>query len=68
MALGCRPFSREELTQAVHDNLRHLRVDVLDVVNLRSMFDPHHPVEGSLEAPLTVLADLQRRAWYVTSV
>ena len=54
-------FSREELTQAVHDNLRNLRVDVLDVVNLRSMFDPHHPVEGSLEAPLTVLADLQRQ-------
>ena len=54
-------FSREELTQAVHDNLRNLRVDVLDVVNLRSMFDPHHPVEGSLDAPLTVLADLQRQ-------
>jgi pyridoxine 4-dehydrogenase len=54
-------FSREELTQAVHDNLRNLGVDVLDVVNLRSMLDPHHPVEGSLEAPLTVLADLQRQ-------
>jgi aryl-alcohol dehydrogenase-like predicted oxidoreductase len=53
-------FSREELTQAVHDNLRNLRLDVLDVVNLRSMFDVHHPAEGSLEAPLTVLADLQR--------
>jgi pyridoxine 4-dehydrogenase len=53
-------FSREELTQAVHDNLRHLGVDVLDVVNLRAMFD-HHPTEGSLEAPLNVLADLQRR-------
>ena len=54
-------FSREELTQAVHDNLRNLGLDVLDVVNLRSMFDLHHPVEGSLEAPLTVLADLQRQ-------
>src|ERR1700719_3282702 len=54
-------FSREELTQAVHDNLRNLGVDVLDVVNLRSMFNPHHPAEGSLEAPLTVLADLQRQ-------
>src|SRR4249919_1437153 len=54
-------LSREELTQAVHDNLRNLGVDVLDVVNLRSMLDPHHPVEGSLEAPLTVLADLQRQ-------
>ena len=54
-------FSREELTQAVHDNLRNLGLDVLDVVNLRSMLNPHHPVDGSLEAPLTVLADLQRQ-------
>lgn len=54
-------FSREELTAAVHDNLRNLGVDVMDVVNLRSMLNPHHPVEGSLEAPLTVLADLQRQ-------
>jgi pyridoxine 4-dehydrogenase len=54
-------FSREELTQAVHDNLRNLGLDVLDVVNLRAMFDVHHPAEGSLEAPLTVLADLQRK-------
>jgi aryl-alcohol dehydrogenase-like predicted oxidoreductase len=54
-------FSREELTQAVHDNLRNLGLDVLDVVNLRSMFNVHHPAEGSLEAPLTVLADLQRQ-------
>jgi aryl-alcohol dehydrogenase-like predicted oxidoreductase len=54
-------FSREELTQAVHDNLRNLGLDVLNVVNLRSMFDPHRPVEGSLEAPLTVLAELQRQ-------
>ena len=54
-------FSPEELTSAVHDNLRHLGVDVLDVVNLRSMFDAHRPVEGSIEAPLAVLADLQRQ-------
>jgi pyridoxine 4-dehydrogenase len=54
-------FSREDLTQAVHDNLRNLGVDVLDVVNLRAMFDVHQPTEGSLEAPLTVLADLQRK-------
>src|SRR5260370_33260274 len=52
-------FSREELTQAVYDNLRNLRLDVLDVVNLRAMFDVHHPAEGSLDAPLAVLADLQ---------
>ncbi len=55
-------FSAEELTQAVHDNLRHLGVDVLDVVNLRLMFDVHGPAEGSIEAPLSVLADLQRGA------
>src|ERR1700723_4444371 len=54
-------FSREELIQAVHDNLRNLGVDVLDVVNLRAMFDVHHPAEGSLEAPLTVLAELQKQ-------
>jgi aryl-alcohol dehydrogenase-like predicted oxidoreductase len=54
-------FSREELTQAVHDNLRNLGLDVLDVVNLRSMFDVHRPAEGSIEAPLTVLAELQRK-------
>jgi aryl-alcohol dehydrogenase-like predicted oxidoreductase len=54
-------FSREEQTQAVHDNLRNLGVDVLDVVNLRIMFDAHHPAEGSIEAPLTILADLQRK-------
>ena len=54
-------FSAEELTQAVHDNLRNLGLDVLDVVNLRAMFDVHGPAEGSLEAPLTVLAELQRK-------
>ncbi|WP_064685079.1 aldo/keto reductase family oxidoreductase [Rhizobium bangladeshense] len=54
-------FSREDLTQAVHDNLRNLRLDVLDLVNLRIMFDAHGPAEGSIEAPLTVLADLQRQ-------
>ncbi|RWM20150.1 MAG: aldo/keto reductase family oxidoreductase [Mesorhizobium sp.] len=54
-------FSPEALTQAVHDNLRNLALDVLDVVNLRIMFDAHGPAEGSIEAPLTVLAELQRR-------
>jgi pyridoxine 4-dehydrogenase len=54
-------MSPDELTQAVHDNVRNLGVDVLDVVNLRSMFDVHGPAEGSLEAPLTVLAELQRK-------
>ena len=54
-------FSRKELTEAVHDNLRNLGLDVLDVVNLRSMYGLHEPVEGSIEEPLTVLADLQRQ-------
>jgi len=45
----------------VHDNLRHLGLDVLEVVNLRIMFDPHGPAEGSIEAPLTALAELQRQ-------
>lgn len=50
-----------DLTRAVHDNLRNLGLDVLDVVNLRIMFDTHGPAEGSIEAPLTVLAELQRQ-------
>jgi pyridoxine 4-dehydrogenase len=54
-------FSREELTAAVHDNLRNLGLDVLDVVNLRSMFGIEEPAEGSIEAPLTVLAELQQK-------
>jgi aryl-alcohol dehydrogenase-like predicted oxidoreductase len=54
-------FSREELTAAVHDNLRNLGLDVLDVVNLRIMFDTHGPAEGSIAEPLSVLADLQRQ-------
>lgn len=54
-------FSPAELTQAVHDNLRNLGLDVLDVVNLRIMFDVHGPAEGSIEAPLTVVAELQRQ-------
>ncbi|GMT96378.1 aldo/keto reductase family oxidoreductase [Corallococcus caeni] len=54
-------YSPEALKQAVHDNLRNLGLDVLDVVNLRIMFDTHGPAEGSIEAPLTVLAELQRQ-------
>ena len=54
-------FSREALTEAVHDNLRNLGLDVLDVVNLRVMFDVHGPAEGSIEAPLTVLAELRQQ-------
>lgn len=54
-------FSAAELTQAVHDNLRNLRLDALDVVNLRFMFAVHGPAEGPIEEQMTVLADLQRR-------
>jgi aryl-alcohol dehydrogenase-like predicted oxidoreductase len=54
-------FSPEELTQAVHDNLRNLGLDRLEVVNLRIMFDTHGPAEGSIEAPLSALAELQRQ-------
>lgn len=54
-------FSPQELTQAVHDNLRNLRLDVLDVVNLRIIFGVHGPAEGSIGTPLSALADLQRQ-------
>src|SRR5580658_9924839 len=54
-------YSQEELTAAIHDNLRNLGRDVLDVVNLRGMFSIHEPAEGSIEAPLTVLAELQQK-------
>ena len=53
--------SPAELTQAVHDNLRNLGVDVLDVVNLRVMADAHGPSEGSIAEQFTALAELQRR-------
>ncbi|KVC12042.1 oxidoreductase [Burkholderia diffusa] len=54
-------FSADALSAAVHDNLRNLGLDVLDVVNLRIMFDVHGPAEGSIEAPLSALAELQRQ-------
>ncbi|HEY5106876.1 MAG TPA: oxidoreductase [Caulobacteraceae bacterium] len=50
-----------ELTSAVHDNLRNLGLHALDVVNLRIMGKVHGPSEGSIEAPLTVLAGLQQQ-------
>lgn len=53
--------SAEELTQAVHDNLRNLGLDRLEVVNFRSMLGMFGPVEGSLEEPLTALAELQQK-------
>ncbi|ANN77945.1 aldo/keto reductase family oxidoreductase [Bordetella flabilis] len=54
-------FSAEALTQAVHDNLRNLGLDALDVVNLRIMLDVHGPAEGSIEEPLTAVVELQRQ-------
>jgi aryl-alcohol dehydrogenase-like predicted oxidoreductase len=53
--------SPKELEQAVHDNLRNLGLEVLDVVNLRIMFGPMGPSEGSIEGQLTALAELQRK-------
>src|SRR5271154_6670565 len=49
-----------DLTRGVHDNLRNLAVDVLDVVNLR-VGGIHGPSDGSIEAPFTTLAELQRQ-------
>ena len=55
-------FSPEELKQAVHDNLRNLGLEVLDVVNMRVMIgDGHAPREGSIEASVSVLAELQQQ-------
>ena len=54
-------FTPADLTRAVHDNLRNLGVEALDIVNLRVMGDVHAPSEGSIEAPFTALAELQRQ-------
>lgn len=50
-----------DLVRGVHDNLRHLGLDVLEVVNLRLMGRIHEPGEGSIAEPFGVLADLQRQ-------
>jgi pyridoxine 4-dehydrogenase len=52
--------SREELTSAIHDNLRNLGLDQLAIVNLR-VGDVLQPSEGSIEEPFTALAELQRQ-------
>ena len=54
-------MSADELKRAVHDNLRNLGVDVLDVVNLRSIHGIHEPAEGSIEEQVNVLAELQQQ-------
>ena len=57
-----KPAQRpEELVSAVHDNLSRLRLDVLDVVNLRLMSSSHGPSDGSLEPQFTALAEMQQR-------
>lgn len=53
--------SPAELTRAVHDNLRNLGVDALDVVNLRAWGNMHSPGEESIEEGFSALADLQRQ-------
>ena len=54
-------FSPQELTQAVHDNLRNLGLDVLEVVNYRNTGAIHGPAEGSIETQVSALAELQRK-------
>ena len=51
-------YTPEELTEEVHDNLRNLGLDTLDAVNLR-VGHPLMPLDASIEAPLTVLAELK---------
>lgn len=53
-------FSAADLTGAIEDNLRNLGLDVMEVVNLRIMFGME-PTEGSIEAPMTAVAELQQR-------
>jgi pyridoxine 4-dehydrogenase len=54
-------FSAAELERQVHQNLENLGMDVLDVVYFRASFSAMGPAEGSIEAPLTALVELQRR-------
>jgi aryl-alcohol dehydrogenase-like predicted oxidoreductase len=53
--------SPQDLTDAVHDNLRNLGLDVLDVVNFRAMGSVHGPLEGSIAEQVTTLAELKRK-------
>jgi pyridoxine 4-dehydrogenase len=54
-------FSPQDLTDGVHDNLRNLGLDTLDIVNYRAMGAIHGPAEGSIAEQVTVLANLQRK-------
>jgi len=51
----------EDIKRGVHDNLRNLGVDTLDVVNMRIMGKVHAPTEGSIEKQVAALAELQRQ-------
>ena len=53
--------SPAELTRAVHDNLRNLGVDVLEVVNLRAWGNLHAPADDDIEEQFSALAELQRQ-------
>ncbi len=54
-------LSRDELTEAVHSNLRNLGLEVLPLVNLRVVFDRMRPAEGSIEAQMVALAELREK-------
>jgi pyridoxine 4-dehydrogenase len=54
-------ISPQELTAGVHDNLRNLNLDALDIVNYRVMGSGHGTAEGSIAEQVTVLADLRRK-------
>ena len=54
-------ISPQDLAAGVHDNLRNLGLDTLDIVNYRVMGSGHGPEEGSIAEQVTVLADLRRK-------
>jgi pyridoxine 4-dehydrogenase len=54
-------ISPQDLAAGIHDNLRNLGLDVLDIVNYRVMGSGHGPEEGSIAEQVTVLADLRRK-------
>jgi pyridoxine 4-dehydrogenase len=56
-----KAISPEELTSGVHDNLRNLGLDVLDIVNYRMMGSGHGPEEGSIAEQVNVLAELRSK-------
>jgi aryl-alcohol dehydrogenase-like predicted oxidoreductase len=53
----------EDIRRAVHDNLRNLGLDALDVVNFRNFGRIHGPAEGSIEKQIVALAELQQQGF-----